>query len=247
MTELAYLGTIDAAYERSFEATVTALPPGGLVLDRTLFYPVGGGQPADRGTVRGPTGPPVLIADVTKSGPSVVHRIGRGAPRPLPFGIGDRVRGEIDWVRRHTHMRLHTAQHLVSAVVFELTGLRTQKAVLGGQRGMIELERPWPDPSAWLTVVDRVRTATEPPRPVRVAFVERAAWERAPAARSGLVPLAPTVDPVRVIEIDGLDACPCGGTHVRSTGELGPLVLPAPIGVRVELTLTPDAPPTRPA
>ena len=123
MTELAYLPTLDAAYERTFTARVVALPPGAVVLDRTLFYPAGGGQPTDRGVLAGPDGVALPVADVVKSGAVVLHRLGRGA-RPS-LRIGDEVRGTIDWDRRYGHMRLHTAQHLLSALVFRRTGRKT--------------------------------------------------------------------------------------------------------------------------
>ncbi|MCI4336528.1 MAG: alanyl-tRNA editing protein [Thermoplasmata archaeon] len=237
MTELAYLADMPAAYRDRFTATVQALPPGAIVLDRTWFYPSGGGQPCDRGTLEvGGTSLPIV--DVVKSGGSVLHRIGRGAgPRPLALRIGAEVQGQVDWARRHRHMRLHTAQHLVSAEVFTLTGLKTRKATLAGTEGLIELEAPWPTSTPWEELTGRVSQAVASPRAVQIAWVPRVEWDQAPAARAGLVPLPPNVDPVRVIEIDGHDRCPCGGTHVRSTGELGPVGLPPPKGATVVLTI----------
>lgn len=144
-------------------------------------------------------------------------------------------------------MRLHTAQHLVSARLFELAGIRTRRATLSGVMGVIDLEAPWPADHDWAKVVRSVDEALERARPVQVLRVPRADWEHAPAARSGLVPLPTTVDPVRVIEIEGVDRCPCGGTHVRSTGEIGPVALAALDSGRVTLTLSADEPPTPPA
>ena len=247
MTELAYLADMGSAYERRFTARVTALPPGAVVLDRTFFYPAGGGQPCDRGTLTGPDGVPYPVVDVVKSGGSVLHRLGRGAKgRSGALRVGTPVEGEVDWARRHLHMRLHTAQHLVSARLFELSGRRTRRATLSGRSGMIELEAPWPDDRPWAEVVRSVDAALDPARPVHVRHIARGEWEAAPASRSGLVPLPPTVDPVRVIEIDGVDRCPCGGTHVQSTGEIGPIDLPAPVGERVTLTLAAAAGSTPP-
>ncbi len=245
MTDLAYLGDMAAAYERRFRATVTALPPGAVVLDRTLFYPAGGGQPCDRGTLTLPDGTKLPVVDVVKSGGTVLHRLGRGsAGRSASLRVGASVAGDLDWTRRHLHMRLHTAQHLVSARLFELAGLRTRRATLAGRSGVIDLEAPWAPDRPWDEVVRSVEAVVATPHEVRVVQVPRAEWERAPAARSGLVPLPPTVDPVRVIEIEGVDRCPCGGTHVRSTGEIGPVALERPAGDRVTLTLSEAAPPT---
>jgi misacylated tRNA(Ala) deacylase len=226
MTELAYLASPEASYERTFSARVVALPPGAVVLDRTLFYPAGGGQPTDRGTIAGPDGVGLAVVDVVKSGASVLHRLGRGA-RPA-LRIGDEVRGTVDWDRRYGHMRLHTAQHLLSAVVFRRTGLKTRKAVFAAGAGTIEVVGAWPEVETPETLESAYGEFLDPPREVRIRQLPRAEWEANPSARSGLVPLPPLVDPVRVIEIDGVDTCPCGGTHLRSTGEVGAFALVRP-------------------
>jgi misacylated tRNA(Ala) deacylase len=245
VTELAYLADPDAAYVREFRATVAALPPGGVVLDRTFFYPTGGGQPNDRGTIEGPSGT-FEVTDVTKSGPAVVHRV-RGGPTALAsLRIGAEVGGAVDWERRYRHMRLHTGQHLLSARIFERTGLRTRRAALGGREASLDLERPL-DPTLLEALRDDLRSVLTQPRPVSIRFVPRAEWDRNPAAaRAGLVPLPPTVDPVRVVEIDATDVCPCGGTHLRNTVELGATSIRiGPNPERVWLTLDADAAPTR--
>lgn len=245
MTELAYLADMEAAYRRSFRATVVALPPGAVVLDRTLFYPAGGGQPCDRGTLRLGDGATAAIVDVVKTGGSALHRLGRGTGGKLVgLRVGAEVTGEIDWTRRHRHMRLHTAQHLVSALIFDRSGLKTRRATMAGHEARIDLDGLWPASAAWEEIVSATEDAIRRPREVHVLQVPRPEWERAPAARSGLVPLPPEVDPVRVIEIRGLDRCPCGGTHVRSTGEIGAIELPSPTGGSVTFTLPEDAPPT---
>ncbi len=249
MTELAYLTDSDAAYVRTFTARVVALPPGAVVLDRTFFYPAGGGQPCDRGRLALPDGRAAEVVDVVKSGTSVVHRLRGGSGGGLRAAVGDTVEGTVDWTRRHRHMRLHTGQHLLSARIFASTRRRTRKATLGGMRAMLELDGAIPPDAvgAWAT---EMATAASHPRPVTVRFVARAEWDRHPASeRSGLVPLPPLVDPVRVIEIDGLDVCPCGGTHLRTTGELGNVSLGAPEplgdgGSRIFFELTGDATPT---
>ena len=250
MTELAYLADISEAYVREFRARVLALPPGAVVLDRTYFYPTGGGQPSDRGALALPDGGRLEVVDVSKSGPSVVHRVRpvRGhAGRPA---VGEEVVGTIDWERRHRHMRLHTAQHLLSARIFTRTGRRTRKATMSGRTAVLELDGSVPSDLS-SPLLDDLRAAVADPKPVAIRHVSRAEWDRHPSAgRSGLVPLPAQVDPVRVVEIEGLDLCPCGGTHLRSTGEIGPVSLGPfePLGdgaTRVILTLEgTDAPPT---
>ena len=250
MTELAYLGDMDSAYVRTFQARVVARPPGAVVLDRTYFYPAGGGQPGDRGTLHLPDGREIRVVDVAKSGPSVLHRI-KGGPPVAPLEAGTGVEGSIDWARRHRHMRLHTAQHYLSARIFTEDHLRTRKAVLGGRRATIDLEGPL-DASRLPDLRAALEEAIARPRDVAIRFVPRAEWDRNPSSeRSGLVPLPPQVDPVRVIDIEGWDVCPCGGTHVRSTREIGSVTVeplaPLPDGAsQVAFTIAEDAPPTPP-
>jgi misacylated tRNA(Ala) deacylase len=246
MTELAYLSDIDAAYERRFTARVTALPPGGVVLDRTLFYPTGGGQPSDEGTLRGDGGRSVRVREVSKSGGAVLHRLDRTSGPSLQ--LEETVVGEIDWERRYAHMRMHTAQHLVSAILFARAGVRTQRASMTTSLGRIDLERAWPGSVPWSEIEAEITAAIRPSRRVRARVAPRAEYESTPAARSGLVPLPAAIDQVRVIEIEGLDSCPCGGTHVRSTGEIHEIRFRgttdgAPTGTRIEFTLSAVDPP----
>ena len=248
MTELAYLVDPEAAYVRTFRARVTALPPGAVVLDRTFFYPTGGGQPNDRGTLGLPGEAPAEVVDVNKSGAAVVHRI-RGSPKVLrPFAVGAEVEGALDWDRRYRHMRLHTGQHLLSARIFARTRLRTRKAQLAGSAATLDLEGRLP-PDALPLLVEDLADALEHPHVVTLRNVPRAEWDRNPfAERSGLVPLPVQVDPVRVVEIEASDVCPCGGTHLRSTREIGRVVLrpPVPIvgGDRVGFSLAEPSLPT---
>jgi Ser-tRNA(Ala) deacylase AlaX len=242
LTEAAYLYPIEAAYERSFRASVVSRPPGAVVLDRTLFYPTGGGQPCDQGRLVTAAGVRFPVTDVRKSGSAIVHLLGRPQPTGSPpLSEGEPVLGEIDWERRFRHMRLHTSQHLVSALLFARTGRRTTAATMSGDRAVIDLEGPWPAPLDWPELERAVRSELGHPRPVRIEWVPRIEWDRHPSDRSGAVPLAPHVDPVRVLEIEGVDRCPCGGTHLRSTGEIGGLELVPPdphaAGARVMLRL----------
>ncbi|HUI38321.1 MAG TPA: alanyl-tRNA editing protein [Thermoplasmata archaeon] len=244
VSEAAYLEDIDAAYRTRFRARVQSRPPGALVLDRTYFYPEGGGQPSDQGHVTGPDGRRFPVTDVRRSGDEIVHRLGRSEPAgAVPPGAGEEVEGEIDWERRHRHMRLHTAQHLVSGLAFSLGGIRTRQARMSGTTATIDLDGPWPSDLDRRELERRWRSIELAPRAVRIDHVPRAEWDRTPSPRAGIIPIAARIDPVRVIEIEGVDRCPCGGTHVRSTSEIGRLEItwseaqpPAP-GDRIVLRL----------
>lgn len=252
MTDLAYLADEPSAYTREFRAKVVALPPGAVVLDRTYFYPAGGGQQADHGTLGTAGEPRYTVVDVTKSGTSAVHRLRKGAgPTPSALQVGQDVEASIDWERRHRHMRLHTGQHLLSALVFQRTGVRTREATMSGSGGTVDLEAGLPPGVALETLAHEANQLLQENHRVTIRHVARSEWELNPGARSGLVPLPRHVDPVRIIEIDGLDACPCGGTHVRATGEVGQLALDplVPLGlgaVRLPFRLSGDGSPSHP-
>ncbi|MCI4373393.1 MAG: alanyl-tRNA editing protein [Thermoplasmata archaeon] len=241
MTELAYLADMSAAYVWSFRARIVALPPGGVVLDRTYFYPAGGGQPADHGSLRVGDAT-VEVVDVTRSGNAVHHRIRGSGSNSRGFSSGAELDGTVDWERRHQNMRLHTAQHLLSARTFERAGLRTTKAVLRGMDATIDLEATLA-PEFLPELAQDIEGVVGAARPVTIRHVPRGEWDLLPSAgRSGLVPLPPQVDPVRVVEVEGADSCPCGGTHVRSTAEIGEIRMMAPFllpsgGTRIGLTL----------
>ncbi|MCI4351717.1 MAG: alanyl-tRNA editing protein, partial [Thermoplasmata archaeon] len=239
MTVLAYLADAEAGYVRSFRATITALPPGGVVLDRTFFYPTGGGQPSDRGSLQLDAAI-VPVVDVVKSGSAVVHRIGRPTTRIPPSGalrVGAEVTGTLDGERRFAHMRAHTAQHLLSARLFARGGVRTRTASIHAGGGQVELEAAWPSTLSLAEVEEDLNAVGQRGLPVHIRHVARAEWESAPDPRSGLVPLPAYLDPVRLIELEGVDRCPCGGTHVRSTSELGT--------IRLEPVTVPAGPATR--
>ncbi len=248
---LAYLESTEAAYVRSFRAHVVALPPGGAVLDRTFFYPEGGGQPADTGEITTGDGGSVPVVGALRSGPQVLHRLGRPGPRMAPLRIGSEITGTVAWPRRYAHMRAHTAQHLLSALLFRRSGRRTRSARLSAAAGTVQLEpegSALPEPEE---IAAEFGSWVERSVPVSVRFVARSEFDREPGGRSGLRPLPASVDPVRIVEIAGVDRCPCGGTHLRSTSEIGPVTVQYGArdptgGTRVAFVLGPDpATPTR--
>ncbi len=220
---------------------------GRSVLNRTYFYPTGGGQLHDEGVLHGAGVGDVAVLQVTKSGPAVLHRIGRSSTGASRFEIGETLRGTIDWERRYRHMRLHTAQHLLSALLFERADVRTRRANLAGVHATLDLEAPIPDGDLWTRLATEMNDHQRRGRAVRVTYLPRAEFDAHPSARSGLVPLPPQVDPVRVIGIEGIDTCPCGGTHLQNTVEIGRVQLTTPTpqssgSNRVVLTLDASTP-----
>jgi alanyl-tRNA synthetase len=207
------------AYRRTFLAGVLAVvpapgPPDGraaVVLDRTAFYPTSGGQPHDGGTLAASP-----VVDVVDAGDYVLHVLAPGAARP---GIGVEVEAAIDWARRFDHMQQHTAQHLVSAAFLRTLGAQTVSVHLG-ESSTIDFDRASLSADEARAVEDAVAEAVYANRPVAIRFVDDTEAEalglRRPAKRSGTL---------RVVEIEGFDRSACGGTHVRNTGELGPVLL----------------------
>ncbi len=246
-TELAYLSDFDSAYLRQFRARVVGRPPGAIVLDRTYFYPTGGGQPSDLGWLRRPTGEALPIREVYRQGGVVFHRY-RGSPQVAGgFVPGTEVEGSIDWDRRYAHMRLHTGQHLLSGLIFARTGRRTVRARLESPNATIELDAPL-SPSGAPALQDEFDRIARENRPLRIRHLPRSEWDRDRTGRASGIELAAAVDPVRIIEIDGLDSCPCGGTHVRSVAEVAPAAVAArsETGDRWGLSLSARPPTTRP-
>jgi alanyl-tRNA synthetase len=204
------------AYRRTFLAGILAVVPApggrtGVVLDRTAFYPASGGQPHDTGTLAA-----IRVVDVIDADDHVIHVLESGTPPP---GIGTEVEAAIDWDRRFDHMQQHTAQHLVSAAFLNVAAAETVSVHLGDS-STIDFDRAALSPEEALAVEDAVAEAIYANRPVTVRFVEddeaEALGLRRPAKRSGTL---------RVVEIEGLDRSACGGTHVRATGEIGPVLL----------------------
>lgn len=220
MTELLYAPTMERAYERRFDARITKRGENYLVLDRTLFYPEGGGQECDTGSLSWDGGS-ARVVRVEKKG-IVKHVLD-----PMPPPDVESVRGEIDWARRHAHMRMHTSQHLISALVYDLfNGCRTAGNQIHAERSRIDF-RPakWGDEDL-KRIEDATNEVLSRRLPVALKFEKRSDLEkRVKPDRANLDLLPPSVQDLRVIEIEGHDACPCGGTHVRNLGEIGQVKL----------------------
>jgi misacylated tRNA(Ala) deacylase len=213
MADLLYLRD---AYLRSFDAAVTKVDGAGrrVGLDRTAFYPTGGGQPADTGTLAG-----FPVTDVRKEGEVVWHTLGGDGPLPA---VGDAVQGAIDWERRHQLMRTHTALHVLCGVIWNEYGT----AVTGGNMEPLAARMDFefdPLPEGFgATVEARVNEELAADRPIEVTFLPRdAALADADLIRTKVNLIPASVPEIRVVDIVGLDKQADGGTHVASTAEVG--------------------------
>jgi misacylated tRNA(Ala) deacylase len=221
MTELIFR---EDAYARSCPARVTAADDKGIRLDRTVFYPTGGGQPGDRGLLRLASGETIAIVDTVKGAAAdeVVHIPAPGAPLPAP---GAEVTAELDWARRYRLMRMHSCLHLLCAVV--------PGAVTGGQvsdgRGRLDFDVPGAslDKEAIAARLNELIAAGHDVVPRWIADDELMARPELVRTMSVKPPMG--AGRVRLMEVAGpgamIDLQPCGGTHIRNTAEIGPVVI----------------------
>lgn len=205
------------AYLQSFEGRVVGTRYGGVALDRTAFYPTGGGQPHDTGWLRWGGGE-ARVVGVKKEGGDVWHAL-EGDGRPV---AGESVHGEIDWDRRHQLMRTHTALHVLCGVIWHEWGT----AVTGGNMEPLSARMDFefdPLPEGFgATVETRVNTELAAARPIVVTFLPRGeAVTDADLIRTKVNLIPESVEEIRVVDIVGLDKQADGGTHVRSTDEVG--------------------------
>jgi alanyl-tRNA synthetase len=201
MTERLYYND---CYLREFQARVLEVADDGrrVWLDRTAFYPSSGGQPFDAGLLGG-----VAVIDVVDEDGRVAHVL----ERPIEPG---EVSGEIDWTRRFDHMQQHTGQHLLSAVFDELLGITTVSFHMGAAVSTIDLNAASLEPRQIERVEERCAAIVAEARPVLITFEDA-------SADLGLRKASERTGTLRIVAIDGLDRSACGGTHVRSTAEIG--------------------------
>ena len=202
------------AYLQSCEATVLEIDLSGIRLDRTIFYPMGGGQPGDRGILQTADGQAVEIVDTRKGEHNILHIPDSETPA---LAVRDSVTATIDWSRRYRHMRMHTALHLLCAVV--------EGGVTGGQisetKSRLDFNIPdaKPDKEA---LTAKLNALVQGNHRVSIRWVSEAELAEKPELIRTMS-VKPPMDKgrVRLLDIADVDLQPCGGTHVRMAGEIG--------------------------
>jgi misacylated tRNA(Ala) deacylase len=231
------------SYARSFEATVREVVGDAVLLDRTAFYATSGGQPHDEGTLAWDGGT-ARVVEVSKKEGRYLHRLAGGPPP-----VGARVRGEVDWDRRYALMRTHTALHMLAAVIFRDYGAQVTGSNMKPLEGRMDFELEGMSASFKDEVEAKLRAEVEADRKVSVRVLPREEAFRIPdLIRTKVNLLPPEVQQVRVVEIAGLDLQADGGTHVRSTREVGDVRVvghesKGKINKRLRIGLAPAAPP----
>lgn len=214
-------GGLERCYDTAFSAQVLEAKPDWVLLDQTLFYPLGGGQEWDTGRLQGPDGVSARVTEVTKRGP-VKHVVGAN------HGLkpGDAVTGSIDWDRRYAHMRMHTAQHLVSGLAYELFGkVRTVGNQIHADRSRIDFNPVNFTNEMLKDLETAANDAISAGYAVSAGTMTRDAVNaELPPDRTNMDLLPVSVQELRTIRIGAnVDLCPCAGTHVRNTREIGAL------------------------
>jgi misacylated tRNA(Ala) deacylase len=231
MTEQPYL---EDATVREFEATVErTVSDDRVVLDRTHFYPEGGGQPADHGTLRADDGREWEVVDVQKH--DGIHHylepgdgVNREGDDALPEA-GSTVTGELDWERRHSHMRYHTAQHLLSALLLTEYGAETTGNQVRAHKATLDCAYDRFHDDGLQQIEDRMNELVDDARSVDWYVLDReTAEEELDPERTRLSLLPDSITEIRIVEIGGVEAgaepfdrTACAGTHVANTEEIG--------------------------
>ena len=199
MTERLYY---QDCYLREFSARIIATDGNRVYLDRTAFYPTSGGQPFDLGTLGG-----VAVREVIDEEGRIAHLM------EAPLSAAE-VQGVINWERRYDHMQQHTGQHLLSAVLEELFKIRTVSFHLGTEVSTIDVDAPSLTPEQLERVEERCAEVIAQARPVQITFEDASSTLelRKASERTGTL---------RIVTVDKLDRSACGGTHVRTTAEIG--------------------------
>jgi alanyl-tRNA synthetase len=197
------------AYRTTFASTVVDRSDDGtrVYLDDTAFYPTSGGQPHDLGTLGG-----VPIVDVVDEGDRIAHVLAK------PLDSGQSVGGSIDWQRRYDHMQQHTGQHLLSAVFEDLFGQHTVSVHFGADSSTLDLDSELVTYQQLLAVEARANQIVAEARPVSVTFEDA-------SSAGGLRKASDREGTLRIVSIEGIDRSACGGTHVRSTAEIGAVLV----------------------
>lgn len=217
MTELLYQSD---SYLREMDATVVAVAPQGVVLDRTVFYPGGGGQPEDHGLLRDAAGVAYGVTGLKRVDGRLIHLLA-GEARPAE---GSTVHGEVDWARRYRLMQTHTAMHILCGVVWRDYGA----SVTGGQmepgEGRMDFEFERMEKDLVQEIEEKINAEVAAARPVQVRILPREeAFAIPDLIRTKINLLPPGIPEVRTVELVGLDLQADGGTHVANTSEVGTL------------------------
>lgn len=216
MTKLLYL---DDSYIKEFSAKVVEITDKGIILDKTAFYPKGGGLPSDTGYLEYGD-EKIRVNSVFKEDEKVYHEVERS---DIPINAS--IRGLIDWDRRYRIMRLHTAAHVLSGLLYSMTGALITGNAIRENRAHIDFSLEKTDRELFQKVVERANELISEGRPVKIYYMEREKVLQTPGMIKLAGRLPPNIPTLRIVEIEGIDIQPDGGVHVSNIREIGEIEL----------------------
>lgn len=216
MTEALYMKD---SYLKEFDAQVVEANGNIIVLDRTAFYPNGGGQPNDLGTIEC-NGKTFNVVNVTKNSGTVFHHVDSEGLK-----IGDNVRCTIDWTRRYRLMRMHTAAHIIDAILYRESGALCTGNQLGVDKSRIDFSLETIDREKMQHFIDLSNEAIRQNIDVKIYSLKREEALKIPGVVKLASVMPPSVEELRIVEIPGVDLQADGGTQVANTSEIGAVEL----------------------
>jgi len=215
MTNLLYMKDLEGNYIKEFTATVTKNKKDYICLDQTAFYPLGGGQPSDTGIIKFEE-KQIEVKEVIKKGNSVKHIINGEKPK-----IGTKIQATIHWERRFNHMKMHTAQHILSGIIFDNYQARTVGNQIHVDYSRVDFYPINFTQKNLQDIKKEFNSIISKNLPVKIYEEERTNLEnRVNQQRANLDLLPKFITKLRIVEIEGFDICPCAGTHVKNTSEI---------------------------
>jgi misacylated tRNA(Ala) deacylase len=206
---------IEGNYKKEFDAIVTKNKKDYICLDKTAFYPLGGGQPSDTGFIKWDN-KKSTVKEVIKKGNDIKHII-EGEKPP----VGTKVHAEIDWDKRYCHMKMHTAQHIISGIIFDDYNARTVGNQIHADYSRVDFHPVKFTDEDLEKIEKKFNEIVKQNLPVKIYEEERESLEkRVNTQRAHLDLLPKFIKKLRIVEIEGFDICPCAGTHVKNTSEI---------------------------
>ncbi len=203
------------SYMKEFEANVISVNDNLIELDQTAFFATGGGEPNDTGKLF-TKGDEFIVSDVSKSGDMILHKVDKEGLK-----TGDRIEGIIDWDRRYRLMRMHTASHLLSAIIHTETGALISGGGLDLDKSRIDFNLEEFDREKFTAYVKKANELIKRNAQVKSYFMNREEAMKIPGIIKLLEALLPDINNLRIVEIEGVDIQADGGNHVKSLDELG--------------------------
>ena len=215
MTKILYMDSIEGNYIKEFDAIVTKNKKDYICLDKTAFYPLGGGQPSDTGVLKWDNKESV-VKEVNKKGDSVKHII-EGEKPP----VGTKLHAILDWDKRYGHMKMHTAQHIISGIIFDDYHAKTVGNQIHAEYSRVDFHPAHFTNEDLEKIENKFNEIVKQNLHIKIYDEERECLEkRVDQQRAHLDLLPKFITKLRIVEVESFDICPCAGTHVRNTSEI---------------------------